>query len=383
MAAVSTPCFALRSPPEQHFQLGASRGFAVPCVVSLVTSPSPACPGVPCAFQRVATAMVGPPPLHSGVSQWTSSPVRQEVNYGVQSMVLPKSGILAHDAVAATRTMPSLPAAAVGSVPVSPVPAEAWAPPTVVLGPGIEVPGIYDSCGRCRPGPMLPYAEGSDGRCRYIAFLELLSAAGRQASLPADRDGVFRVNVPFCGTFSEADLVANFLKQSHLTRPGVGSVAIVGADVNAEPAYWPLWQNFFRHPRMRLELRQQDLAAVPLPPAALTLAVHPRAFAVGEGDRRLWEQIMRNAVRSTPQGLCAFALFTRQEADQVVRLCTELGARCEPILESSAGTSGVGGSRSTDFSFALGVLGTDYLRFFVFAWTGGTGLRSAGSGFRE
>lgn len=236
--------------------------------------------------------------------------------------------------------------------------------------PGI--PGYVNGFGQWQPDGHVPYVARGYGHEAFRAFLEVLSRGRFTDGLPPDPGGVLRVNVPFCGSFSEAELFAEFLEAYVLTRPDVSAVAVVGADADSNYVgdLWPLWQKLYDGQRLQLDLRVQDLAATPMPAATFTLAVHPRPLASGDGEKPIWDKIIRGVLQSTPMGLVVFVLFIRQECEELIRLCTSMGARCEPVVENPFFVANPE-HQSKDSLFKLA--NVDYIHFFVFAWTGGAG----------
>jgi len=162
----------------------------------------------------------------------------------------------------------------------------------------------------------------------YGAFLQALADWGVLERLPTDSAGALQVSVPFCQELFEAPLLLPFLRRRLLERGGASGISAFGCDVEPQPFWWPAWEAWAAHalgPEVRLELRQRDLAMEPLPPAGLILAVHPEVTKGGP-----WQSILSNVLQSrVAGGQCVFATFYSMEAQETVKLCQGLGARCE------------------------------------------------------
>lgn len=167
----------------------------------------------------------------------------------------------------------------------------------------------------------------------YASFLRALDAWGYLDDLPLDASGTLRVNAPFSGGFSEAPLLMPFLAAKYLRHAGGActSVSVLATDLEASN-WWPTFREWTRRtqgPCARLDFAPWDLLARPLPPAALTLGVHPGPD-LAPWLQGPWQQIIRNVLTSRARGgRCIFASFYEHEVNGIGAVCQEVGARME------------------------------------------------------
>jgi len=161
----------------------------------------------------------------------------------------------------------------------------------------------------------------------YLAMLQLLLGRGLE-QVPVDPSGILQVSMPFCATLPELSVLMKFLQERVLSLPSVKGIHILGTDVNDRSSdLWGMKESFVAQtcPGFRLKFKQSDLSKEALPQAGLTLGVHPEAAHGG-----VWNEIITNIVRSVaPGGVCVFACFFQQEAEAVVKMCANVGARAE------------------------------------------------------
>merc|ERR1712146_764726 len=122
--------------------------------------------------------------------------------------------------------------------------------------------------------------------------------------------------------------LSNFMKEFLQRRPDITGASVFGCDSAFMPGFkWEQKQKYFQRncPRVRLQIRQMDLAKELMPPCTLTLGVHPEV-ASGTGP---WHEIIAGGLKSTPNGLCVFAHFFESEVQAMMQILQPMGVRCE------------------------------------------------------
>lgn len=176
------------------------------------------------------------------------------------------------------------------------------------------------------PSAYTPYCyEEFEGP--FTNILAFLTANKLVEGLPLDERGVLRVSMPFCASFIECALLAEWLKSTFLVRQGIRGVHVLGTELITDPSYqWDLKEKWVKEtfPGMELELRQADLAEEAMPPAALTIGIHPEA---SRGPP--WDRIVANLLRAGHGGVCVFATFFDVEAQAVTEFCLQQGVQTQ------------------------------------------------------
>jgi len=122
--------------------------------------------------------------------------------------------------------------------------------------------------------------------------------------------------------FQEAPHLLPFLA------PLSANLTVHGCDVVDQPYWWNAWQTWAQHTfggRIKVQLRQQDLAMELLPAAGLIIACHPEVTRGGP-----WPAILRNVLQSRkPGAACVFTTFYLQEAEATAQVCRLQGLACD------------------------------------------------------
>eukprot|EP00931_Biecheleriopsis_adriatica_P107244 TRINITY_DN81595_c0_g1_i1.p1 TRINITY_DN81595_c0_g1~~TRINITY_DN81595_c0_g1_i1.p1 ORF type:complete len:377 (+),score=81.76 TRINITY_DN81595_c0_g1_i1:36-1166(+) len=150
---------------------------------------------------------------------------------------------------------------------------------------------------------------------QYRCILQTLKDRGYTKNLPS-LHGALRVSVPFCGNFNEYATLGSFLAEHCLQ--GLDSAEIFGLELSETCALnWAIAQQWFEntHPNIALEIRCGDLAEEVLPPADLTIGIHPEVTKGG-----CWFRIIGSIVRSSVGGICVFATFYEVEMKTLVNM---------------------------------------------------------------
>ncbi|CAK8999978.1 Uncharacterized protein SCF082_LOCUS6296 [Durusdinium trenchii] len=173
----------------------------------------------------------------------------------------------------------------------------------------------------------------------YNAVLERIGAEGVFAKLAPDSQGVLYINVPFAGKFEERPVLVNFLRREVLNRrPEIRLIRIFVTDVQdffsggqAKPSYDPnIW----------IAYAVQD-GRSPLPPAHLTLGMHPDCssrFLTDFGEAYhpyyfLWQRILFNNFASSQ---CAvFCNLWLEEAIEVQNVAKQAGMVASAALKNA------------------------------------------------
>lgn len=194
--------------------------------------------------------------------------------------------------------------------------------PQPVGSPGSEVEEILAKVAARQASP-------TNRDLAYHSFLQLLLGLGMFENLPLDGSGILRVNMPFCGAFSEAPMLLPFLVE-RVSRLGARcrGISVWGSDLEALPLMWQTYQEWSKRnlgDRVQLMLSQQDLEKETLPQAGLIIAVHPRATLFGP-----WYGILAHVFQSRVQGgRCIVATFFEWEAQAVEKIYRSLGVQVE------------------------------------------------------
>lgn len=170
----------------------------------------------------------------------------------------------------------------------------------------------------------------SEWRGPYAGMLELLGSHRWLQELDeglrlVDREGVLRVSLPFCGSVQELPVLAAFLAERFLNRPGVRTIRIMGSDIdnwNLKGGYWHQKGKFFsrKYTGMQVEFRQLDLSKEAHPDSMLMFGMHPECTVTTSP----WPRILANVIRAT-KGICVIATFKEGEMEVVRDICVEMG----------------------------------------------------------
>jgi len=169
---------------------------------------------------------------------------------------------------------------------------------------------------------MSPALERINRHCRQL--LQFVASNGFFRGLQPDARGELHVNIPFCGSLSEAPTLSAFLVEDVLSStPGVRGVRLHCSDVRccgteAMTATVP------SDARLRFEVEERDLGSSTLPTAELAIGLHPQPLT--KTPDRLWERIIENVLRSCKR--CLFTCWMKCEAEELVRICGSLGSAC-------------------------------------------------------
>jgi len=152
----------------------------------------------------------------------------------------------------------------------------------------------------------------------YVALMKALQSWGFFRNLPLGSAGDLVLSAPFCQEFQEAPHLLPFLA------PLSANLTVHGCDVVDQPYWWNAWQTWAQHTfggRIKVQLRQQDLAMELLPAAGLIIACHPEVTRGGP-----WPAILRNVLQSRkPGAACVFTTFYLQEAEATAQVCRSQG----------------------------------------------------------
>jgi len=169
---------------------------------------------------------------------------------------------------------------------------------------------------------MSPALEKINGHCAQL--LQLMSRDGFFRGLQPDIRGEICINVPFCGSLSEAPALSAFVLEDLLPSiPGAQSARLFCADVSLCGTE-AMVAMVGADPRLRYDVQHKDLGSEPLPPAALSIGLHPQPLT--KTPDRLWERIIANVLRSCER--CLFTCWMKSEAEELVRICSSLGSAC-------------------------------------------------------
>lgn len=142
-------------------------------------------------------------------------------------------------------------------------------------------------------------------------------------NIQADVYGEIRVNIPFCGSLSEAPGLTTFMLEEILPRvPAAQRVRCYCSDVRC--CGTQAMTAMKSDPRVVFEVEEKDLSSATLPPAEFTLGFHPQPLT--KTPDRLWERIIQNVLRSSKK--CLFTCWMKSEAEELVRICRSLGSTC-------------------------------------------------------
>lgn len=221
--------------------------------------------------------------------------------------------------------------------PTAPVPAGALAP---VLPPGRVLTATMEFDGQMmeiKYGPGQDYESPADffTPCRtewrepYTSMLQFLDRGGWFDNLPVDPQGILRVSAPFCGSIQELPVLAAFLEERFVGKPGINGVHLLCSDVvdwDRKGGYWRQKERYVarKHKGISVQFQQIDLATQTHPTSALTLGIHPECTV----STSIWERILANVIRTTT-GTCVIATFKEGEKEVVSRVCKNLGANYE------------------------------------------------------
>merc|ERR1711920_775816 len=99
-----------------------------------------------------------------------------------------------------------------------------------------------------------------------------------------------------CGDLFEIPWLLQFLKESLLDTGRVSQISVFGSDVEDSAHWWRCWQEWAVHnigPRVKLEMRKQDLQFESPPRSTLILGIHPEVCSGGP-----WHAILINVLQS-------------------------------------------------------------------------------------
>lgn len=146
-------------------------------------------------------------------------------------------------------------------------------------------------------------------------LLHLLLRQGAFGGLAPDRQWQLCINLPFCGSLGEAPAMAAFFAEHVLdATPGLKGIRFFGADVTLSAAGTMAAMASQVDGRIGFEVRECDLGCAEMPPAALSIGLHPQPLPKSQ----LWERIIRNVMRSSER--CVFTCWMQAEADELVRI---------------------------------------------------------------
>jgi len=218
---------------------------------------------------------------------------------------------------------------------------EQWLPP---VKPGKMLVASFDFDGERREvryGPGEEFESPADffapchseWRLPYEAMLQCLAAHSWLDDLPLDAQGILRVALPFCGSVQELPVLADFLAERFLGRPGISGIHVFGSDVqnwDLKGGYWRQKEKWAarKYKGLQLQFRPMDLVREVHPSAALTFGIHPECTAPNSP----WPQILTNILQNTT-GVCMIATFKDVEMEVVCDICRRAGMACE-VLEN-------------------------------------------------
>uniref|UniRef100_A0A7S1WY14 Uncharacterized protein n=1 Tax=Alexandrium catenella TaxID=2925 RepID=A0A7S1WY14_ALECA len=158
----------------------------------------------------------------------------------------------------------------------------------------------------------------------FRQMLQFVAAHGFFQGPLAGAQGDIRINIPFCGSFSEAPTMASFVLDELLPSiPGARSARLYCSDVRCCGTE-AMTTMIPADPRLRYEIQEKDLGSEMLPPAELAIGLHPQPLT--KTPDRLWERIIENVLRSSKR--CLFTCWMKSEAEELVRICSSLGSTC-------------------------------------------------------
>lgn len=198
--------------------------------------------------------------------------------------------------------------------------------------------------------PELPQAL-KDINFHYGELMMLLRRQGFFDGLRLSAGGELCINVPFCGSFLEAPALAAFVERELLpANPLVSRVRIIAADVEVAGA-----DSMVARPhdaRIHFRVQRMDLSAHTLPPAAVTIGLHPQPLP----PSALWERLIANVLRSSNR--CVFTCWMRAEADELLRICRahprySCTIQRNPTPMQGEGASGTGAEASLRFQWIV------------------------------
>merc|ERR1712151_382740 len=125
--------------------------------------------------------------------------------------------------------------------------------------------------------------------------------------------GTLHVGAPFCGSFPELPILAEFLHEKLSTKLGIAKIDILASDLSdwgTRGGYWEQKAKFIprKYPGMTAEFRTLDLASECHPKCALIFGIHPECTT--QKDESPWPTILKNVFRSLlPGGVCVIATY--------------------------------------------------------------------------
>jgi len=208
------------------------------------------------------------------------------------------------------------------SFPTMPVPAGvSYYPPSAPFAAAPtatpQVAMVAPAVSSAPVGAMDQLCSDADVMEAFAQTLNLISNDLRPALVP-DGSGVVRVAVPFCGSFLEAPVVDAWLRRLLPSLPAVRSIDVHAHDIH-HTADFPV-QTLNKGPHITYRASHIDLVRQPMPPADLTLGIHPMITGAG------WDAIVTNVLKNSR--VAVFFMFAEVEKETLEGICQRSGHLC-------------------------------------------------------